>query len=182
MSYIRQRGLNRGPPRGKLMRRIGKSVMHALLIAAASLAVASPVVAAWYGPGPGAYGPGSRGPRANFGPGWTGGRWVNGWHGPRHGWWWTVDDTWYPYPRPVYPYPTYVSAPLEEYNAPSSAQGYAQGVPRGIPYWYFCDNPRGYYPYVQDCENWRELQAPSYGPPPRNGTPPPEGDDSRDRQ
>ncbi len=157
------------------MRRVGKSLMAALLIAAAGIAIASPVAGAWYGPGPGRYGPAFRG------PGWASGRWVHGWHGPRYGWWWTAGGAWYLYPRPIYPYPAYLP-PLEDYNAPEFRQGYAQGVPRGIPYWYYCDNPLGYYPYVQDCENWRELQAPSNGPPPRDGAPPPERDEPTDRQ
>jgi len=34
--------------------------------------------------------------------------------------------------------------------------------------WYYCDNPRGFYPYVQNCgAGWRAVPA----QPPGTGTP-----------
>jgi len=37
----------------------------------------------------------------------------------------------------------------------------ADGNPQRPEYWYFCANPEGYYPYIQDCDNWQ--QEPSQG-------------------
>jgi len=164
----------------------------ALVLVAATVVAATPVAAAWYGPGP--YGPGPHfGPRP-FGPAWAGGRWYYGWHGPRYGWWWTVGNSWYLYPRPVYPYPTYLPPAGYDDYGPSYRPDYRQGGPSEqqqelanraqlFQYWYYCDNPRGYYPYLQDCENWREVPAdPDYGAPPRDGSPPPDYPDPRDQQ
>jgi len=36
---------------------------------------------------------------------WRTGRWYQGRHGGRAGWWWVLGDAWYYYPQPVYPYP-----------------------------------------------------------------------------
>src|SRR5471032_265567 len=36
---------------------------------------------------------------------WRTGRWFQGRHGGRAGWWWVLGDAWYYYPQPVYPYP-----------------------------------------------------------------------------
>jgi hypothetical protein len=69
---------------------------------------------------------------------WRGGGWQRGWHDGRFGWWWAVPGyDWYAYDYPVYPYPAY-PVPLP---APAPAGSY----------WYYCQNPAGYYPYVQQC-------------------------------
>ena len=82
--------------------------------------------------------------------------------------WWDSGpaDYWsyyYPYYYPPY-YPAYYSAP----PAPPPAAGYAPtpGAPtqatRAPPpqYWYYCDSPQGYYPYVQNCgSSWRQVAA-----------------------
>jgi len=174
----------------------------ALMLAAATIVAATPSAAAFYGPGPGYYGPGPRGPAFGgprpFGPAWTGGRWTYGWHGPRYGWWWTVGNAWYLYPRPIYPYPTdlppvayddygsgdYGSRYQPDYRQSGSTQQQQQLEERAqlFQYWYYCDNPRGYYPYLQDCANWREVPAEPYAPPPRDGSPPPNYPDPRDQQ
>ena len=114
---------------------------------------------------------------------WSGGRWWHGAHGGRNGWWWFVGGGWFFYPYAVYPYPDYVS-PYAYYNDYDYAPGYGGG-----PSWYYCDNPRGYYPYVQSCNGpWRPVPVtppgmqPSAngpgdsGPPPDNGPGP--GDNS----
>jgi hypothetical protein len=156
------------------MKAIGKLVLGALMLAGTAIAVAPGAEAAGYG-GYG-HGPGWGRPGAHFsfgaGPSWRGGRWVHGWHGPRQGWWWTVGNSWYLYPRPVYPYPTYAPPPYasaDEYYP--NARGYAQSFdpgpnrnPQRPNYWYFCENPEGYYPYVHDCDNWQ--QEPAQGPVP----------------
>jgi len=67
---------------------------------------------------------------------WRGGNWYHGWHGGVYGWWWAVPGyDWYAYDAPVYPYPAYPVAP----------------APAPTGYWYYCANPPGYYPYVQQC-------------------------------
>ena len=40
---------------------------------------------------------------------WDAGSWHQDWHYGRWGWWYQVDDVWYPYATPVYPYPVTVS-------------------------------------------------------------------------
>jgi hypothetical protein len=86
---------------------------------------------------------------------WRGGHWVHGWHDGRFAWWWSVGGGWYFYPAPVYPFPTYVPPAIVVQQAPP--------VPAGLPpaqFWYYCDNPQGYYPYVAACSGpWREVPA-----------------------
>ena len=88
---------------------------------------------------------------------WRTGRWVHDWHGGRYGWWWDVGGDWYYYPQPVYPYPTYVPPAVVAEAAPPEVSG---PPPAQSQTWYYCDNPRGYYPYVQSCPiPWREVPA-----------------------
>lgn len=150
------------------MKAAGRLLLGALLVAGTAVAADPAAEAAWFGygvgPGPGAHF------SAGFGPAWTTGRWVHGWHGPRYGWWWSVGDAWYYYPRPVYPYPVYMPPGFEGYYDYGRAeqpydQDYADPNPQRPEYWYFCQNPEGYYPYVQDCDNWQEELAQG-GPPP----------------
>jgi hypothetical protein len=55
-----------------------------------------------------------------------------------------------------YLYPPVVVAPPRVYVQPPS-QIYVQPPPPQ-PYWYYCDNPSGYYPYVQQCPGgWRQV-------------------------
>ena len=84
---------------------------------------------------------------------WRGGAWVHDWHDGRYGWWWQLGGGWYFYPEPIYPYPTYVPPAIVVQQSPP--------VPTGLPpaqFWYYCDNPQGYYPYVASCNGpWREV-------------------------
>lgn len=55
-----------------------------------------------------------------------------------------------------YPYPPVVVAPsppvyIERSNPQPAAQTY---------YWYYCSNPEGYYPYVQECPGGWQRVAP----------------------
>ena len=96
------------------------------------------------------------GPSVDFDIGfWRGGSWYHGWHGSRFGWWWTLGpDYYYYYPRPIYPYPDYYEPPAVVYE---QAPPVSSGVPNQ-QYWYYCDNPKGYYPYVSECqEQWRPV-------------------------
>jgi hypothetical protein len=85
---------------------------------------------------------------------WSAGRWHQGRHAGRFGWWWIVGGVWYYYPTPVYPYPNPYQPPLVAVpSAPPTTQ-----------FWYYCRNPAGYYPYVPRCAtNWRRVPA---SPPP----------------
>jgi hypothetical protein len=98
---------------------------------------------------------------ATFGPGelgaWRGGLWRHEWHDGRLGWWWIVGGGWYFYPEPIWPYPTYVPPAFVVTQPPP--------VVAGVPpaqFWYFCDNPQGYYPNVQSCAvPWRSVPVTS---------------------
>lgn len=82
------------------------------------------------------------------GPGyWHTGYWHNGWYGGRFGWWWIAGGSWYWYNAPVYPYPAAVS---EVYVTPPATVAAPPAAP-APQMWYYCDNPAGYYPYVQSC-------------------------------
>lgn len=70
---------------------------------------------------------------------WTHGSWHHTRHHGRLGWWWFFNDSWFFYPEPFYPYPTYVGDYYDDEYASDD-------------YWYWCDEPRGYYPYVQECD------------------------------
>jgi hypothetical protein len=80
---------------------------------------------------------------------WRGGHWVQARRDGRVGWWWVVGPQWYFYPAPIYPYP-------DPYVPPAVAGAPAPGA---VTY-YYCDNPQGYYPYVQACPTpWRAVPA-----------------------
>lgn len=77
---------------------------------------------------------------------WQQGYWDHGWHGGVFGWWFFADGVWYLYNDPIYPYPPFVSETVvSDYVPPGFSDPSAQ------QYWYYCDNPAGYYPYVQNC-------------------------------
>jgi hypothetical protein len=95
------------------------------------------------------YGPSPR----FYGRAWYGGHWYHGWYGGRPGWWWLVGGTWYLYPDYVYPYPDPYAVPLVAIPAPPPSAA-------GSPYWYWCSNPTGYYPYVSQCSQpWQAVAA-----------------------
>jgi len=99
------------------------------------------------------------------GHGWRG----HGFHGG-HGWrgygWRGVGVTvgvgpyWGLYGWPYgYPYAYPYTYPSQIYVQPS--QPLSVEPPSSPPVWYYCDNPQGYYPYVQQCPGgWRTV-APS---------------------
>jgi len=77
-----------------------------------------------------------------IGPGW-------GYYGPA-----------YPYSYPYYPaYPVYVPPPVVVQSPPV----YLEQSPAPAPtagYWYYCDRPEGYYPYVKECPGGWQRVAP----------------------
>jgi hypothetical protein len=112
----------------------------------------------WHGGGGGGWHGGGGGGWHGGGGGWHGG----GWHGG--GWWWgpaigagvfagaALGDPYgygYPY-ADGYPYgfddPSAYNYPPNPYGAP----GYTATAP-SASYCYYCQNPAGYYPYVQRC-------------------------------
>ena len=110
--------------------------------------------------------------------GWHDGYWHNGWYGGRFGWWWIAGGNWYWYNAPVYPYPGAVS---EVYVSPPTTVAAPPAAP-APQMWYYCDNPAGYYPYVQTCNQpFRPVApqgpaAPAAAPPqaaPQQYAPPP---------
>jgi hypothetical protein len=82
---------------------------------------------------------------------WQRGRWHREHHGGRLGWWWVVGPSWYFYPAPVYPYPNPYVPPVIVVSP----------TPENEPqYWYYCADPEGYYPYVEECaEEWQPVPA-----------------------
>jgi hypothetical protein len=103
----------------------------------------------------GGYGGGHGGGHTSFGvvigPGW----WGPGW--------------WNPYPYyPYYPYspyyPYYRQPPVVVEESPEL---YVQPAPKAkeSQYWYFCPEPKGYYPDVKKCpQGWLKV-VPSEKPP-----------------
>jgi hypothetical protein len=64
-------------------------------------------------------------------------------------WWGWPGPYYYPPPPVVYVPPYY--APTPPPPAPLAVQPQS---------WYYCDNPRGYYPYVPSCRSgWRPVPA-----------------------
>lgn len=62
----------------------------------------------------------------------------------------------YPYASPYYYPPTVVTVP----SAPPVYIEQSPPVAREYPsgYWYYCNNPEGYYPYIQECpDGWQQV-------------------------
>ncbi len=81
---------------------------------------------------------------------WRRGVWRHEEHDGHLGWWWLVDGSWFFYPQPIYPYPTYIG--------PDYYYDYSDQYGEPPYYWYHCEDPAGYYPYVQDCNvPWQQV-------------------------
>ena len=82
---------------------------------------------------------------------WIGPGWGPGWWGP--GWW----GPYYPY------YPYYEAPPAVIQQQPDT---YIQQAPQAEEpsYWYFCKDPKGYYPYVKKCPTGWQKVVPSPTP------------------
>jgi hypothetical protein len=66
-----------------------------------------------------------------------------------------VGPLWVPYAAPVVVPPPVVVTPTPSVVVPPAAPP---------TFWYYCDNPRGYYPYVSQCPSgWRAV-SPTPGP------------------
>jgi hypothetical protein len=70
----------------------------------------------------------------------------------------------YGYPYFPYPYSVYTYPPAG-ITVPSQPPVYIEREPdRSTPenegYWYYCADPRGYYPYIEECRSeWRPVPA-----------------------
>jgi hypothetical protein len=115
-----------------------KKVMSVGVLILMALLLLSPQPADAHGPG-----------RVHFGaslfvgPGhwWPGAWWGPGWWGPR-----------YLYPPPV----VVRQAPVYVQPARPPEEPY---------YWYYCQKPQGYYPYIQRCPNgWMKVVPPASPP------------------
>ncbi|MDE2003566.1 MAG: hypothetical protein KGJ25_08555 [Betaproteobacteria bacterium] len=117
----------------------------------------------WHGGGEGWHGGGGEWHGGEWHGGeWHGGGWHGGdewhggvWYGPAIGFSFGIPGYWgwpyvsdypydYPYAYPA-PYPVYVPSEPSTYieePAPHAS---------GPTYWYYCTDPQGYYPYVQNC-------------------------------
>ena len=77
---------------------------------------------------------------------WHDGHWYHGDHDRHHGWWWVVGGGWFWFAEPVYPSPDFYVPPQVVVAVPPSQ------------YWYWCDQPAGYYPYITQCTvPWRAV-------------------------
>ena len=65
---------------------------------------------------------------------------------------------------PWYPYYYYAAPPVVIQQQPPV---YVQAVPQPSNYWYYCQNPQGYYPYVKECPGGWMKVVPEATPPQR---------------
>lgn len=100
---------------------------------------------------------------------WQAGRWHQTCFDGRCGWWWSASGIWHFYDRPIYPYPLAVSevvyvepvvvapvtpvvvAPAAPVVVAPPPQPMAVPPSAAAQTRYYCDNPPGYYPAVQNC-------------------------------
>ncbi|MGO9377786.1 MAG: hypothetical protein ACLPN1_01605 [Dissulfurispiraceae bacterium] len=75
---------------------------------------------------------------------WVGPGWWGPWYGPSY-------YPYYPYYQPYNPQPVII-----QQQAPQAEQQ---------SYWYFCTNPKGYYPYIAKCPSGWLKVVPSTVPP-----------------
>jgi len=74
------------------------------------------------------------------------------------------------WPYGAWPYATYAGSPYVGWpyyppQANEAAPPYSQPDQQQPYYWYYCQNPQGYYPYVKSCPGgWMQV-IPNVGPP-----------------
>lgn len=70
--------------------------------------------------------------------------------------WWGGPYYYYPPPVVYAPPPYYYAPPPVVYAPPPAPTPLAPQAQT----WYYCDNPKGYYPYVSNCASgWRQVPA-----------------------
>ncbi|UCF92875.1 MAG: hypothetical protein JSW39_01580 [Desulfobacterales bacterium] len=85
------------------------------------------------------------------------GRWRHSGGGHRHYWSGTIVL------GPWYPYSYYYAAPPVVIQQQPPV--YAPPEPPEVNYWYYCQNPQGYYPYVKSCPGGWMKVVPETTPP-----------------
>lgn len=64
--------------------------------------------------------------------------------------------------RPYYAEPTYVNPPLASMPPPPQHLAWNSALdPAASQWWYFCNSPNGYYPYVRECPSGWEKVSPT---------------------
>jgi len=64
----------------------------------------------------------------------------------------------YPYAYPYYPYPYNYPPVIAVQPTPPVYVEQGQENADTEHYWYFCNNPQGYYPYIKQCRtNWQRV-------------------------
>ncbi len=93
-------------------------------------------------------------------PGYAGHVHVGGsvWIGPGWGPWWGPA---YPY---YYPYPYYTAPPVVVQQSPQEYVQQPAPESQEPGYWYYCQDPKGYYPYVKRCPSGWLRVVPSPAP------------------
>ena len=160
----------------RLVSRLLRPLAFAVVLGLGALSFAAPASAGggWHGGGGWHEGGGWHGGGGYY---WRGGGWGGCcWGGPRFAFSFGFPAySYYPYPY-YYPYPAYSYAYPYPYAAapaypaappyPQQPPVVAQNGPPPQQNWYYCDNPRGYYPYVQSCgSGWRAVPAQPQGAP-----------------
>ncbi|HMA52334.1 MAG TPA: hypothetical protein VKP60_21390 [Magnetospirillaceae bacterium] len=147
-----------------LIRKYGLRSLALVAVTAAAIA-AAPAAAQGHG---GGHGGGGYHGGGYHGGGWHGG----GWHGG--GWGWGVGigfyDPWWPGYYGGYPYyPYYADPPVTVIQQPMAVAPQQQVQQAQAPAtYYYCDDPAGYYPYVQNCgKPWRPVPAVPQSAPPQ---------------
>jgi len=120
--------------------------------------------------------------QARYGYGWHGWGWYHGgyyrgYYGP--GYWGYYPRWYYPYywgfpiggwPFVGWPYAAYAGWPYLgwPYYAPevtAAPPAYSKPGQQQPSYWYYCQNPQGYYPYVKSCPGGWIPVVPNVTPP-----------------
>jgi hypothetical protein len=75
---------------------------------------------------------------------------------------------WWPYSYyPYYPYYSYPYYPPSRVIIEQPSEMYVQPAPQAEAprYWYYCQEPQGYYPYVKKCpKGWMKVVPPENPP------------------
>ncbi len=112
-------------------------------------------VSSGYAGGGGGHGGGHGGGGHGGGHGWGG-------HGGGHGWGGHGGGLYFGfggyYPRPYYYYPPYYPVRVIR-RTPATSTIYVERQEQVKPaYWYYCTEPKGYYPQVERCStNWLQV-------------------------
>ena len=90
-----------------------------------------------------------------------------GWHGHYRGWGWGPGIYWggpVVVGSPWYPYGYYPQPPTVVQQAPVYVEPQQQKEEEAANYWYYCENPKGYYPYVDRCPSGWMMVVPNANP------------------